>query len=178
MSNKTNKEIERKFLINSIPEFKYGQSYKIEQGYLIKNNGDYTYRLRKAINIDTFKETYYQTIKFGDSIIRNEYEIILSKSQFYDLWELCEDVTISKYRYEFKKNNLKYFIDYIYDLNLYILEVEFDNIEDCNNFKPPSYVVEEVTNNKLYSNYRLALNMYNKKTQLLNDTECETKTKI
>jgi CYTH domain-containing protein len=179
MITQKNQEIERKYLIDKIPNnVKYDKAYFITQGYIIKNIGEYTYRLRKCVDINTEEISYYQTIKSSGTKLRSEHEIELTKLQFDVLWELCEDVTITKYRYEYNRNKFTHFIDYIIDLDLYFLEVEFDTIEQYDNFKAPSYVSKDVSENKGFSNYSLALNLKHKKTQLENETSSKTETEI
>ena len=71
------KEIERKFLIAKLPELlNEATPTKLEQGYLALESDGNEVRLRKSA------DQYWLTIKTQGDLIREEYEVELSKAQF------------------------------------------------------------------------------------------------
>lgn len=164
-----NKEIERKFLIDidKIPFDLSKMDYRdITQGYVTAMGGDeFTYRLRHVLyrshlDGDLLGEEFSQTIKGKGSKIRDEYEIKLWKNQFSKLWRLCDEVVVHKFRYELptkEGQNRRYLDVYKNSLRgLYTIEVEFESEEACDNYIPPEWFGEEVTENVNYCNFVLA----------------------
>ena len=152
-------EIERKFLIDptKIPyDLSTIEYCDIIQGYA-STNFELIYRLRKSEYSNEDIE-YYQTIKGKGTKIRKEVETELTEEQFDDMWIACEDITLEKRRYKTGPD--------VYDLDqykgvlapLWTVEVEFDTIESCDNFTPPKWFGEEVTEDVRYTNLNLAIN--------------------
>lgn len=151
---KLNREIERKFIINSIPdEYSNLLGKSIKQGYIFSNE-NFEIRLRKK------EDKYYQTIKEGKGIERTEVEIELTENQFNKLWMLTKCKRVEKKRFEIKYH------EHIIELdifsgeleNLIIAEIEFENIEIANNFELPDWFDKEVTLDENYKNKNLAIN--------------------
>jgi len=155
MNTNQNTEIERKFLLTkeSIPQSldKYRRQ-DIIQGY-VTHNGDTTVRLRKK------DQTIYLTIKSGKGIKRTEYETMIPKKAFDDLWASTENRRVEKIRYEINGKE-----DLIYELDIYkgelkgllTIEVEFTNIQEAKNFIPPEWFGADVSDQKEYSNSSLS----------------------
>lgn len=149
-------EIERKWLIdvNNIPyDLNSLDHDDIEQAYI---NFSPTVRLRKIAN----KNKYILTMKSkGDDtdLVRQEYEMEISKKQYDDFINLKQGIILSKTRYKVKQNNLTLEIDIFHNdyEGLAYLEVEFDSIEQAKNYIPPEFVVKELTGLKGYSNAAL-----------------------
>ena len=146
-------EIERKFLIAGIPkDLERYKNEQILQGYLFISE-DIEIRLRKKGDI------YFQTIKSGSGMKRNETEINLTKEQFKSLWPLTEGKRLEKVRYEIIYKDLNIELD-LYKGSLEKLitaEVEFYSEIESNNFTPPTWFGPEVTNDSRYKNKNLAL---------------------
>lgn len=164
-----NTEIERKFLVeqNNLPDLSKMVYRDIVQGYVQNIGGNYIYRLRQCLHFSPSKshlgEQYFQTIKGKGSMVREEYEVELLKSQFNKIWPLCKNISVSKKRYEIVlENNFEnraYLDVYKNTLEgLYTIEVEFEDEVTCKNFVKPNWFGLEVTENAEYSNYILALN--------------------
>ena len=149
-----NREIERKFLVKSLPDnFKQARHFIIDQGYLATESAGRQVRLRKAGSAVSL------TFKVGRSSHREEREIKLSPKQFAALWPGTAGRRLRKVRYEIPWNNVMIEID-IYrgrHAGLVVAEVEFPDIANCRRFKAPSWFGREVTGTKRYSNVRLAL---------------------
>lgn len=146
-----NYEIERKFLIKSLPEnLENFTHYEIRQGYI---STDPTIRLRQQDN------TYILTVKSAGLMKKQEYELELTKEQFNKLWQKTEGNTIEKTRYIIPlNNNLKAELD-IYKgfLSGFMnVEVEFLSTKEAILFDVPLWFGQEVTQDPRFSNSSLA----------------------
>lgn len=146
-----NYEIERKFLIQTLPEhLENFTHYEIKQGYVSTNP---TIRLRQQ------DEKFILTIKSAGIMKKQEYELDLTKEQFENLWKKVEGNTIEKTRYVIPLNdNLKAELD-IYKgflKGFMNVEVEFLSTKDAIMFDPPKWFGQEVTQDYRYSNSSLA----------------------
>ena len=149
------KEIERKFLISSLPENLDSFPHKeIAQGYIVVTPDGTEVRLRRK------GDKYYQTVKSGSGMVRDENEVELTEEQYSSLWGTTEGKRLEKTRYEIPYNDCVIELDiYHGDLNgLVTAEVEFVSEEAGKEFIPPSWFGEEVTEDKSFKNQRLALN--------------------
>ncbi len=147
-----NHEIERKFLLETLPEdLKYIQKARIKQGYLALEK-DREVRLRQK------EKTCYQTVKIGSGLRRKELETEISQSQFDLFWEATEGLRLEKIRYTTLWQEMEVEIDaYQGSLQgLYTAEVEFVDKKEAALFQPPPYFGEEVTFDKRYMNRSLA----------------------
>ncbi len=146
-------EIERKFKIRELPsDYKKAPSKKIFQGYLAVCENGTEIRVRKYGN------KFFETIKSRGTLVREETEIELSKTQFMKLWPLTKGKRIEKQRYEYKLNNKIIYIDvYMGKLkSLAVAEIEFANVASSKNFKRPPWFGGEITKNAKYKNKHLA----------------------
>lgn len=146
-------EIERKFLIEKLPEnLQQYPATEITQGYLAITSDGTEVRLRKK------EDRYFQTVKSGAGLQRGEVEIELSNDQFEQLWLMTEGKRIEKSRYEIPLAATKIELDVFRGVlqGLMIAEVEFRSIEQAKSFLPPSWFGKEVTEDDRYSNRNLA----------------------
>ena len=103
-------EIERKFVLSSIPEGL--PKLKIKQGYL-QSDKNRTVRIRSLINQNN-KATYYITIKGpsnSSGMSRFEYESIISNDDAEKLFDLCYLPLIIKNRYIYMYEGMKWELD-------------------------------------------------------------------
>lgn len=146
-------EIERKFLIkNYPPELTNSPGHTILQGYVYIED-EFELRLRMK------GDKYYQTIKKGAGLKRDEFEIEINNAQFEKLWQLTEGRRIEKLRYEIGYKKLIIELD-VYGghlKNLITAETEFKSEEEGIAFKPPAWFSEEITTDERYKNKNLAL---------------------
>jgi CYTH domain-containing protein len=140
-------EIEKKYIIPNIPfninNYKYE---RILQGYISTN---------PVIRIRQMGSKYYVTCKSQGLMIRNEFEISITKDQFKNLEKKVDYNIISKNRYYIPlEENLLCELDIFNDnLNgLIIAEVEFDSPSSANSFIPPKWFGDEITENPKYQN--------------------------
>ena len=144
-------EIERKFLINTLPEnlAQYPQK-EIEQGYLCTN---------PVIRIRRSNDQYILTYKGQGLMIREEHEHPLTKDAFEHLKSKIDGILIHKTRYLIPYNDkLTIELDIFHDklAPLVLAEVEFDSEDDANAFLPPDWFGEDVTNSSEYHNSNLS----------------------
>jgi len=155
-------EIERRYLFNScnIDKLfkKEGISYIIsnmEQFYL-KATSEETLRFRKE------DDKYIKNIKKGSGLVREEIEEDISKSSFLEAKSLNLGAIIKKERFKFIIDGNRFELDIFKDnfKGLAILEIEFKNLKEAQNFKMPtvlkSRIVKEITNESIYSNGALS----------------------
>jgi adenylate cyclase len=147
---KMNTEIERKYLIESLPEeITLKRGIPILQGYVrdLEKN--------KEVRIRLEKDKYYKTIKFGKGETRFEENIELNKDEFSRYWKTIEKrEIIEKIRYKipYKRHCIELDI-YSGSLEgLITAEVEFINAKESKNFIPPTWFKKEVTLDERYKN--------------------------
>ena len=139
------KEIERKYKITkeqfndiikkSFPEF----STKIFQGYFFNDDPDREYRIRAIKTpmseyIPDFEFKYFLTIKNKNTGNRIEHEVQLTKESAKDLLNHCTKF-INKTRYLILWENENYLEVDVYNDDLIIVEIEFDDEEKFKNLK-------------------------------------------
>lgn len=147
-------EIERKFLIKTLPEnlseYKY---HSMIQGYL---NTSPVVRVRKE------DDTYYLTYKGSGLLSRTEYNLPLNEESFHHLLKKADGNIISKKRYEipYSQDNVIYTIELdIFDAPfspLIMAEVEFESEDAAAAFSIPEWFGKEVTYDSAYHNSNLS----------------------
>ncbi len=144
-------EIERKFLVTRLPENLSDYAYhNIEQAYLCT---DPVVRIRRQ------DEEYYLTYKGRGMMVREEYNLPLTKAAYLHLKEKADGNIISKKRVLIPlEGNLKAELDLFYSPlpDLVIAEVEFPDEESANSFQPPSWFGQDVTFDSHYHNSYLS----------------------
>ena len=144
-------EIERKYLVEKLPEnYKDFPSRELEQGYPCT---DPVVRIRRAD--DTFTLTY----KGRGLMVREEYNLPLTKEAYHHLRAKADGIIIHKIRY-----NIPYKEKYTIELDefldelapLILAEVEFDTKEEADTFVPPDWFGEDVTFSHKYHNSALS----------------------
>ena len=142
-----NIEIERKFLVKEIPDnLDTYERIDMTQGYL---NTSPVVRVRKE------NDDYILTYKGSGLLSHSEYNLPLNKEAFEHLLKKCDGIIISKSRYKIPiENNLTAELDIFKgDLDsLKLVEVEFDSVEEADNFTPPEWFGEDVTTDGRYHN--------------------------
>lgn len=140
-------EIERKFLLNTIPTDLYDYPcHTIEQGYLCTSP---VVRIRKE------DDTYYLTYKGKGKMAREEYNLPLTAESYAHLCEKIDGRLITKVRYLVPiHDGLTAEVDVFSSpqQGLHLAEVEFGSIEAANTFIPPEWFGEDVTEDGRYHN--------------------------
>lgn len=140
-------EIERKFLIKSLPDNLDSYSFhQIEQGYLCTN---------PVVRIRRQDDDYYLTYKSKGLMVREEFNLPLTKEAYTHLLPKVDGILISKKRYLIPlTSNLTVELDIFEgDLSpLIFAEVEFHSEEEANAFIPPDWFDKDVTYSPDYHN--------------------------
>ena len=146
-STMENIEIERKFLVKEMPDnLDNYERVDMTQGYL---NTNPVVRIRKE------NDDYVLTYKGSGLLSRSEYNLPLNEESFNHLIKKCDGIIISKSRYKIPlKNKLMAELDIFKgDLDsLKLVEVEFNSVEEADNFIPPEWFGEDVTTDNRYHN--------------------------
>ena len=144
-------EIERKFLIKKLPDnLTSYKARKIEQAYLCT---DPVVRVRRD------NDDYYLTYKSKGMIVREEYNLPLTKEAYGHLLAKADGNIITKTRYEIpEKDNLTIELNVFegkFD-GLLLAEVEFASEEEALGYIPPEWFGEDVSNSIKYHNSTLS----------------------
>ena len=143
------KEIEKKYLVNELPNLSEYEKSDIIQGYISYNSET---RIRKIDN------TFFITYKSNELLIRDEIEKEIDEEKYNELFKKIKNNIVYKTRYYIKDNNYLYELDIYHDYleGLITVEVEFDSLNDALKFKPPSWFGIEITNDIDYKNSSLS----------------------
>ena len=144
-------EIERKFLIKKLPDnLTSYKARKIEQAYLCT---DPVVRVRRD------NDDYYLTYKSKGMIVREEYNLPLTKEAYGHLLAKADGNIITKTRYEIpEKDDLTIELDVFegkFD-GLLLAEVEIASEEEALGYIPPEWFGEDVSNSTKYHNSTLS----------------------
>lgn len=145
-------EIERKFLIKKedLPDLKKYSCHQIEQGYLCTE---------PVVRIRRQDEEYYLTYKSKGLLVREEYNLPLTREAYEHLCPKADGIIISKTRYLIpEKDGLTIELDVFHGdyEGLLLAEVEFPSEEAANNYIPPAWFGEDVTYSVKYHNSNMS----------------------
>lgn len=144
-------EIERKFLIHTLPENLDAYPHKqIAQGYI---NREPVVRIRRS------DDQYILTCKGQGLMVREEFELPLTKEAFNHMKPKTDGIFIEKTRYLIPYNE-----KWTIELDVFhgelaplvLAEVEFKSVEEADSFMPPAWFGEDVTNSPKYHNSNLS----------------------
>lgn len=143
-------EIERKFLINEFPsnlsEIERADMY---QAYLSTTP---VVRIRKKSKQG--ENSYKLCIKGEGTLVREEVEFSISEDEFLRLSNIINNKFIHK---EFRTYKLENYIlecskvDFNGKNEFYYAEIEFNSVEEANNFTAPEFLKNEVTEKTGYT---------------------------
>jgi CYTH domain-containing protein len=157
-------EIERKFIVKSLPKIKEDDVHQIEQYYFKNEKG--VWERARTYHSDKTGDMYIHTVKKSVSKgvnMEDEYE--MTKEQFESFRKKCmspgiESKHISKERWIYKDGDLKWEVDkFNSGYHLIIAEIEIPNKKY--DLKIPKFIEDimllEVTGLKQFSNRALSL---------------------
>jgi CYTH domain-containing protein len=144
-------EIERKYLVPQLPgQLEQYPAKKIAQGYL---------NISPVIRIRRSDDEYYLTYKGEGLMVREEYNLPLTREAYEHLLPKIDGLLIEKTRYLIAlSGGLTAELD-VFEGSLaplVLVEVEFDTVEAANSFCPPDWFGEDVTNSGKYHNSTLS----------------------
>lgn len=145
-------EIERKFLIDKIPDnIKDYPSHRISQGYISTD---------PVVRIRQLDDDYILTIKSSGLLARTEIEKPLSLEEYQELSSLVKGNLIAKTRYILPCHDPDLTVELdIFEgalSGLIMAEVEYPDIEKARDFEIPDYFRLEVTDDSRYQNSSLS----------------------
>ncbi len=151
-------EIERKFLVKTLPENLNSYPHKqLSQGYISDIN--------PSIRIRQLDNKYILTIKSVSNVdkekqhlINNEIEFDITKDKFDNLSTKVENTFIEKTRYYIDLGKYTAELDVFKNAlsPLITVEVEFETEENALSFQPPEWFGEDVTADIRYKNFHLS----------------------
>ncbi len=153
------KEIEKKFLIKSLPgDLKQYQKIHVVQGYLNASG-------RPSLRVRKYGEEYILSYKFKEKTqketanVAREVELPLVEESFEHLMKKIDGRVVEKNRYLIPLQDglvaeLDVFEGYLDGLKF--VEVEFKSEEDAANFNPPEWFGRDVTFDVHFKNGYLA----------------------
>lgn len=153
-------EIEKKYLVSEVPENleKY-DVWEIEQCYLCTAP---TIRIRKKNDdyILTYKCHRGDVQKGKKLCVSDEVEVPLNERAYNHLKKKADGKVIRKTRYRMPYQGHTIELDIFHgDYNgMMLAEVEFDSVEESENFYPPSWFGKDVSGDYHYSNSYLSNN--------------------
>ncbi|MDD3362530.1 MAG: CYTH domain-containing protein [Hespellia sp.] len=150
-------EIERKYLIDKVPiDLNTCKSRRIEQGYL---------STEPVVRVRRDNDAYFLTYKSKGLMVREEYNLPLTKESYEHLREKADGRLITKTRYEIPlalcmpdDSGLIIELDFFEGelAPLILAEVEFPNEELAHAFVAPDWFGEDVTFSSDYHNSTLS----------------------
>ncbi|MBR6741930.1 MAG: CYTH domain-containing protein [Clostridia bacterium] len=143
-------EIERKFLVSSLPNLTSADSSEIEQCYI---------SVKPEIRLRRRGDHYYITFKGEGSLSRAETEISISKNEYTELLSFATSRVIKKTRYVVPLEDGSSAECDVYGAELEgfaAVEVEFENEKDALEFKVPDWFGDELTYDDRVKNSKLA----------------------
>lgn len=144
-------EIERKFLVKSLPDnLNDYQSNNIEQGYLCS---------APVVRVRKYNDKYVLTYKSGGMMMREEYEHPLTAESYSHLIGKADGLIISKTRYRIPdKDDLVIELDVFHGpLEGFVMaEVEFSSEEQAISYTCPHWFGRDVTKDPAFHNSRIS----------------------
>ncbi len=147
-------EIERKFLVNKLPDLAAAKKAVVKQGYLTGPADSTELRLRQK------NESFFLTLKGAGDMVRVEREAEISAHQFETFWPETSGRRVEKDRFTGALPDGSCFELDVFkgDLQgLRLVEVEFPSEASAAAFEPPEWFGPDVTSDKRYKNKNLAI---------------------
>lgn len=163
----SNYEIERKFLLKSLPPNMDEQAFSSSHCTQHYFPGEKIIErvTRRQVRICNKRETpyyvYNRTVKIGEGIRRLEFEEKLSKKE-YENFSRVDSNDIVKVRWRIKYEGFIWEIDkFVFPIGTYIAEVELESEDQP--YEMPDWIIDnmkmEVTGMKGFHNFEIARNM-------------------
>ena len=147
-------EIERKFLVATLPDLSGVRRSVLRQGYVTLPADSVEVRLRQT------DDSFVLCLKTGEGIVRTEREIAIDAAQFEALWPQTEGRRVRKTRWTGSLDGGLMFELDVFEGDLaplVMVEVEFGSQAQAAAFAPPPWFGREVSMDKQFRNKSLAL---------------------
>ena len=148
-------EIERKFLVDTIPSHQISRSKIVKQGYMVNDE-------HQVVRVRSMDNDHFLTIKSNSKgLSRLEFEYQIPKEDAMDMFEhLCGSGIIEKTRHYIETPNHTWEIDEFHGRNqgLVVAEIELESEDE--QFDIPEWIGEEVSDDPRYYNMNLMSNPY------------------
>ncbi|THF73721.1 CYTH domain-containing protein [Cohnella fermenti] len=161
-------EIERKFLLNETPEqliergaIRKAKEQRIEQTYLAMDETQ-ELRIRRITDLRSGQTEYTHTFKLGNGMTREEIEYSISGSIYEQVAGAFGAVPLTKNRITAEWQDKVLEIDVYDQLELTVVEVEFESEDEANSFAPPEWFGRDIGSEKQYSNKTVWKQLQNK----------------
>jgi len=164
-------EIERKFLLPEHPtaliegnNLKVLSEQRIEQTYLaIDENQEI--RVRRIVDLASGDVSYTHTFKLGNGLSREEVEYSISNSIYEQVVKAFGFVPLTKNRVTAEWDGRIIEIDTYDQIELSVLEVEFDSEEAANAFAAPAWFGKDISSERQYSNKKVWRELQSNRTE-------------
>lgn len=151
-------EIERKFLLSEYPSalieegtLKVVSEQRIEQTYLAMDDNQ-ELRVRRIVDLVSGEVSYTHTFKLGNGLSREEIEYSISEGIYGQIVKAFGFIPLTKNRLTAQWNGRVIEIDTYDQIELSVLEVEYESLEEANSFAAPDWFGKDISTERQYSN--------------------------
>ncbi|REE56431.1 CYTH domain-containing protein [Paenibacillus taihuensis] len=154
-------EVERKFLLPAYPEalVQSGElviqsEQRIEQTYLAIADGQ-ELRVRRIVDLATEAVHFTHTFKSGGGLSREEIEYEIAQGLYEQVMQAVQAIPLTKNRITARWGDTTVEIDIYDQIQLSVLEVEFESEEEALAFTSPEWFGPDISTAKEYSNKKV-----------------------
>ena len=145
-------EIERKYLLKQLPSnLDSYASKKIAQGYLCTS---------PVVRVRRSNDSYYMTYKGAGLMVREEYNLPLTKEAYDHLVQKIDGRLIEKTRYLYPFDGHIWEIDEFHGANEGLIVAEIELKSEDESYRLPPFIGKEVTDDTRYYNSNLIAHPY------------------
>ncbi|MFD2670016.1 CYTH domain-containing protein [Marinicrinis sediminis] len=152
-------EIERKYRLTQYPHewIENGTLQVLKRQYMeqtyLAHTRDQEVRIRKISDLNHSEQCEYtHTIKQGFGMTREEFELKLLPEIYEQLLASLGKIPLQKTRTTLAWETYKLEIDEYHQYDMQVVEVEFDSVEQAEQFQPPPWFGNEVGVEEEYRN--------------------------
>ena len=148
-------EIERKFLVNTIPTQQINRSKTVKQGYMVNDE-------HQVVRVRSMDSDHFLTIKSNTiGLSRLEFEYQIPQSDALDMFKhLCGSSIIEKTRHYIEFQGHTWEVDEFHGRNQGLVVAEIELKSEDEKFEIPGWVSDEVSHDPRYYNMNLMTNPY------------------
>ena len=148
-------EIERKFLVNTIPTQQINRSKKVKQGYMVNDE-------HQVVRVRSMDSDHFLTIKSNTrGLSRLEFEYQIHQRDALDMFKhLCGPSIIEKTRHYIEFQGHTWEVDEFHGRNQGLVVAEIELKFEDEKFEIPGWVSDEVSHDPRYYNMNLITNPY------------------